>query len=51
MENEPLKIFMAVSDLDRNRPKPLEPATVDRLARDYHDLRRAVSHLQRIAQR
>lgn len=35
VENEPLKIFMAVSDLDRNRAKPLETATVDRLARDY----------------
>jgi len=37
VENEPLKIFMAVSDLDRNRQQPLEPATVDRLARDYHE--------------
>jgi hypothetical protein len=37
VENEPLKIFMAVSDLDRNRTQPLQPATVDRLARDYHD--------------
>ncbi len=35
-ENEPLKIFMALSDLDRNRQKPLEPATVDRLARAFH---------------
>jgi hypothetical protein len=35
VENEPLKIFMAVSDLDRNRATPLEPGTVDRLARDY----------------
>ena len=35
-ENEPLKIFMALSDLDRNRPKPLEPGTVDRLARAFH---------------
>ena len=37
VENEPLKIFMAVTDLDRNRQKPLEPPTVDRLSRDYHD--------------
>ena len=37
VENEPLKIFMAVTDLDRNRPKPLEAATVDRLAREYRD--------------
>ncbi len=36
VENEPLKIFMALSDLDRNRAKPLEAATVDRLARAYH---------------
>ncbi|MCC6861988.1 MAG: hypothetical protein IT158_25675 [Bryobacterales bacterium] len=35
VENEPLKIFMALSDLDRNREKPLAPATVDRLAREY----------------
>ena len=37
VENEPLKIFMAISDLDRNRATPLEAATVDRLARDYHN--------------
>ena len=36
VENEPLKIFMALSDIDRNRARPLAPATVDRLARDYH---------------
>lgn len=35
VENEPLKIFMALSDLDRLRDKPLQPATVDRLAREY----------------
>ncbi|MBZ5600709.1 MAG: hypothetical protein LAO79_00205 [Acidobacteriia bacterium] len=35
VENEPLKIFMALSDVDRNRAKPLEVATVDRLAREY----------------
>ena len=35
VENEPLKIFMTVSDLDRNRATPLAAATVDRLARDY----------------
>jgi hypothetical protein len=35
VENEPLKIFMAVSDLDRNRPAPLKAETVDRLARSY----------------
>jgi len=36
VENEPLKIFMATSDLDRFRAKPFEPATVERLAHDYH---------------
>ena len=35
VENEPLKIFMALTDLDRNRTTPLEPATVDRLARSF----------------
>lgn len=35
VENEPLKIFMALTDLDRNRTTPLAPATVDRLARAY----------------
>ncbi|MBI1786517.1 MAG: hypothetical protein HYR60_03060 [Acidobacteria bacterium] len=35
VENEPLKIFMAISDLDRRRARPLEPATVERMARDY----------------
>jgi hypothetical protein len=33
VDNEPLKIFMALSDLDRNRPHLCRPATVDRLAR------------------
>jgi hypothetical protein len=37
-ENEPLKIFMALSDLDRHRAKPLEPATMDRLARSYREM-------------
>ncbi len=36
VENEPLKIFMALSDVERNRDKPLDAVTVDRLARDYH---------------
>jgi hypothetical protein len=35
VENEPLKIFMALSDVDRLRLKPLAAATVDRLARAY----------------
>jgi hypothetical protein len=34
-ENEPLKIFMALSDLDRHRPTPLDPRTADRLAREF----------------
>ncbi|HYW42506.1 MAG TPA: hypothetical protein VE959_06595 [Bryobacteraceae bacterium] len=36
VENEPLKIFMALSDIDRNRAAPLNADTVDRLAREYH---------------
>ncbi|MBI4873957.1 MAG: hypothetical protein HY822_04910, partial [Acidobacteria bacterium] len=35
VENEPLKIFLALSDIDRRRGTPLEPATVDRLARNW----------------
>jgi len=35
VENEPLKIFMALSDIDRNRATPLKPETVMRLSRDY----------------
>ena len=38
VENEPLKIFMAVSDVDRERAAPLTAATVDRLARNYKEL-------------
>jgi len=34
-ENEPLKIFMALSDLDRHRQTPLDAKTADRLARNY----------------
>ncbi|HEV2201636.1 MAG TPA: hypothetical protein VGR73_17585 [Bryobacteraceae bacterium] len=34
-DNEPLKIFMALTDVERNRTKPLEAATVDALVRDY----------------
>lgn len=35
-QNEPLRIFMAASDIDARRTTPLQPATVTRLARDYH---------------
>ncbi len=37
-ENEPLKIFMALTDIDRRRAKPLDPATMDKLARNYRSL-------------
>jgi hypothetical protein len=37
-ENEPLKIFMALSDIDRGRAQPLEAATADRLAKEYRDM-------------
>ncbi len=35
VENEPLKIFLSVSDIERRRAAPLSAATVDRLARSY----------------
>ena len=35
VENEPLKIFMTVTDIDRNRATPLKAETVSRLNRDY----------------
>lgn len=38
VENEPLKIFMALTDIDRQRNKPLEAATVDKLARNWRQL-------------
>jgi len=31
VDNEPLKVFLALTDLDRNRAQPLQPATVQRL--------------------
>jgi hypothetical protein len=37
VENEPLKIFMAINDVDRDRTTPLTAATVDRLARGYKE--------------
>lgn len=37
VENEPLKIFLALTDLNRFRPTPLEAATVDRLAREWRN--------------
>ena len=37
VENEPLKIFMALSDVDRHRAKTLNEETVDRLARAYRE--------------
>jgi hypothetical protein len=35
VENEPLKIFLAVSDLERKREKPFEPATAERLVNSW----------------
>ena len=37
IENEPLKIFLAVTDLDRERSAPLTPETVARLQLAYPD--------------
>jgi hypothetical protein len=35
VENEPLKIFLSLSDMDRNRATPLDGETAARLARDF----------------
>lgn len=35
VENEPLKIFMALTDVERKRAQPLAAATIDRLAREF----------------
>ncbi len=35
VENEPLKLFMALTDIDHGRAAPLESATVERLARSW----------------
>ncbi len=38
VENEPLKMFLALTDVNRNRTRPLEAATVDRLVREYRQM-------------
>jgi hypothetical protein len=38
VENEPLKIFMTISDMDRKRKTPLTTATVERLTREYRTI-------------
>lgn len=38
VENEPLKIFMAVSDMNRHRAAPLDTVTIDKIARSYRTL-------------
>ena len=35
MDNEPLRIFMALSDFNRGREHPLQPATAERMVRDF----------------
>jgi hypothetical protein len=35
VDNEPLKIFMALSDIDRARTQPLQTATVERIIRGW----------------
>ncbi len=35
VENEPLHIFLAITNLDRNRAQPLKPETVSHLLLDY----------------
>ncbi len=36
VDNEPLSIFMTLTDIDRSRPQPLRPETVQRLVRAWH---------------
>ncbi|HUA20567.1 MAG TPA: hypothetical protein VMB25_17585 [Bryobacteraceae bacterium] len=38
VENEPLKIFLALSDVDRHRATPLDANTADRMAREYRGM-------------
>ena len=38
VENEPLKIFLALTEMERQRKTPLAPKTIDDLARNYHEL-------------
>jgi hypothetical protein len=35
MDNEPLRIFMALSDFNRGREHPLQPATAERMVREF----------------
>ena len=37
MDNDPLRIFMALSDVDRGRTTPLDTNTAERLMRDWHE--------------
>ena len=39
LDNEPLRMFMTLSDMNRRRARPLEPATVERLIRDFRKMR------------
>jgi hypothetical protein len=36
VDNEALKMFMALTDVDRGRAQPLEPATVERLVKNWN---------------
>lgn len=36
VDNEPLKMFMALTDIDRNRATPLQPATVQRMTSGWN---------------
>ncbi len=35
VDNEPLKMFLSLSDLNRNRKEPLSPAAVERMIKDW----------------
>jgi hypothetical protein len=45
VENEPLKMFLAITNLERGRDRPFEPATVERLMNDYPEFGAQFSYL------
>jgi tetratricopeptide (TPR) repeat protein len=48
VENEPLEIFLAITNLERARSQPFAPATVERLILDYPKFGRQFSFLSEV---
>ncbi len=48
VENEPLKMFMALSDMNRGRATPLQPPTVERLINGYREFSAQFSVLNEV---